>query len=363
MPESTRSVIDSQRALTRSLFGTTPEGASVEAFTIRNRNGVEVRVITYGGIIQSLRTPDRNGAFADIVLGHDGLAGYLEASPYFGALVGRYGNRIAHGRFTVNETAYVLKANDGPHHLHGGVTGFDKVVWSAEPFQDNTTSGLVLRHTSPHGDEGYPGTLMAQVTYALSDANELVIDYRATTDRATPVNLLQHSYFNLGGGSRDILDHILSIDADRFTPIDDTLIPTGEFAPVTGTPFDFRTPVKIGSRIAADHQQLKYGNGYDHNFVLNHRGALAPAARLSDPSTGRRLDVTTSEPGLQVYTGNYLYGTIQGKSGQTYYRRWGLTLETQHFPDSPNHPEFPSTILYPGADYRSRTVFTFGVMG
>lgn len=334
----------------------------VELITLANRTGMTVRVMTYGGIIVSLEVPDRGGTPGDVVLGYDSLAGYLGDSPYFGAIVGRYGNRIAKGRFTLNGTEYQLATNNGPNHLHGGVRGFDKVVWAAEPFQGQSGVGVRLTHTSPDGDEGYPGTLRASVTYTLTDRNELIVDYEATTDRATLVNLTQHSYFNLAG-SGNILDHVLTIAADRMTPVDSTLIPTGDLAPVEGTPFDFRTPHMIGARIDDDDMQLRYGGGYDHNFVLNRHGPeLLLAARLEDLASGRTLEVRTTEPGVQFYSGNFLGGSVTGKGGTVYPQRGGLCLETQHYPDSPNHPEFPSTILEPGETYRSRTVWTFGVL-
>ena len=282
-------------------------------------------------------------------------------------VVGRYGNRIANGRFTLDGRTYALATNNGPNHLHGGLKGFDKVVWVAEGFERGGSVGVTYRHVSPDGDEGYPGRVEVRVSYTLSPSNELAVDYEATTDRPTPINLTQHSYFNLAGdASGDVLGHQLTIDADRFTPVDATLIPTGELAPVAGTPFDFRQPTTIGARIAADHPQLKTGNGYDHNFVLNgwspgSSQALHHAARAVDPGSGRTLDVATTEPGVQFYSGNFLDGTVVGKSGRAYGRRHGFCLETQHFPDSPNHPAFPSTILRPGDTYRSRTVFTFGV--
>jgi aldose 1-epimerase len=348
--------------LTREPFGTTPTGEAVALLTLTNARGMELRVMTYGGIIVSLKVPDRAGNPGDVVLGYDSLAGYLRDSPYFGALVGRYGNRIAKGRFALHGTGYQLATNNGPNHLHGGVRGFDKVVWTAEPFEGEGGIGVRLTYTSPDGDEGYPGTLRAMVTYTLTDRNELILDYEATTDRATLVNLTQHSYFNLAG-SGDILGHDLTIAAEGFTPVDATLIPTGDIAPVAGTPFDFRTPQTIGARIGDDDEQLRRGGGYDHNFVLTRSGAeLALAARLVDSTSGRTLEIRTTEPGVQFYSGNFLDGSITGKGGVVYQRRAALCLETQHFPDSPNQPGFPSTILEPGQTYRSRTVWTFGVL-
>jgi galactose mutarotase-like enzyme len=347
----------------REPFGQLPSGSGIEGYTLTNAHGMAVRVLTYGGILQAIRVPDRSGQLGDVVLGHDSLAGYLRDSPYFGALIGRYGNRIAKGTFTLDGRVYRLATNNSPNHIHGGVIGFDKVVWQAEPFERDRESGVALTHTSPDGDEGYPGTLVARVTYTLTDGNELIVDYQATTDRPTLVNLTQHSYFNLtGGGARDVLGHEVEISADRFTPVDATLIPTGALTPVAGTPFDFRTPVALGARIEQPDAQLRAGGGYDHNFVLNRPGpGLFLAARVFEPTTGRTLEVRTTEPGLQLYSGNFLDGTITGKGGRGYARRSGLCLETQHFPDSPNHPDFPTTILRPGERYRSRTVYTFGV--
>ena len=349
-------------AISHVRFGTLPDGAIVEAFTLRNTHGVEIRAITCGGIITSLKVPDRAGKMADVVLGFESLDGYLKDHPFFGAIIGRYGNRIGKGRFSLDGTEYSLATNNGPNHLHGGVKGFDKRNWTATPLEGKT--GVVFTRTSADGEEGYPGTLNVRVTYELTDANELIVEYHATTDKATPVNLTQHSYFNLAGeGTGDILGHQLTINADRFTPVDETLIPTGELASVDGTPFDFRQPTAIGTRINADHPQLKNGQGYDHNWVLNRpadAGGLMLAAKAADPTSGRWMEVRTTEPGIQFYSGNFLDGTITGKSGRAYGRRSGFCLETQHFPDSPNKPNFPSTILRPGQEYRSRTVFTFG---
>lgn len=354
-----------QRSVTRAPFGTTPAGEMVELFTLVNPAGIEVRTMTYGGIIVSLRTPDRSGELEDIVLGYDVLAGYIRENPYFGAIVGRYGNRIANARFALDGETFTLAANNGPNHLHGGIVGFDKVVWSAEPFTGDTAVGIVFRYTSPDGDEGYPGNLEAQVTYTLTDGNALVFEYHATTDRATPVNLTQHSYFNLAGDGRgDILDHELMIRAGQYTPVDSTLIPTGEIASVDGTPFDFRTPTGIGARIDDNDEQLRFGGGYDHNFVLDSPGdGLSLAARVMEPGSGRTLEVWTTEPGLQFYSGNFLDGSITGKAGHVYHHRTGFCLETQHYPDSPNQPGFPSTILRPGEEYASRTRLVFGVSG
>jgi aldose 1-epimerase len=345
-------------------FGVLPSGDSVSAYTLTNVNGVELRAINYGGIVTSLRTPDRAGVLADIVLGYDSLAGYLKTTPYFGAIVGRYGNRIAKGRFTLDGATYTLAVNNGPNALHGGLVGFDKVVWRAEPWDSAGKVGVVFSYVSKDGEEGYPGTVSVRVTYTLTDANEFAIEYHATTTKATPINLTQHTYFNLAGdGSGTILDQRITIDADAFTAVDSTLIPTGVLQPVEGTPFDFRKGATIGARINEPHPQLIRGGGYDHNFVLNRTGdGLVHAARVVDSVSGRTLDVATTEPGVQFYSGNFLDGTIVGKSGHVYQRRAGFCLETQHFPDSPNQPSFPSTILRPGAEYRSRTVYTFGVL-
>ena len=345
-------------------FGTTPEGDSVDLFKFTNANGVEVRAISYGGTIISLETPDREGVTGDVVLGFDNLQAYLDGTPYFGAIIGRYGNRIGGARFELEGATFTLAANDGPNHLHGGDRGFDKVIWQGEPFGNETGVGVVFRYTSPDGEEGFPGTLQAQVTYTLTDSDELVVDYLATTDAPTPVNLTQHSYFNLAGhGAGDILGHELVIAADEFTPVEATLIPTGEIVPVEGTPFDFRTPHAIGERIGADDEQLGYGGGYDHNWVLNGTPAdgMTLAAQVHEPTSGRTMEIITTEPGIQFYSGNFLDGTLTGKEGAVYRHRTGFCLETQHYPDSPNKPAFPSTILNPGEEYRTRTVFRFGV--
>ena len=351
-------------SVTRAPFGATPDRTPVEIFTLTNANGTEVRAISYGAIIVSIRTRDRAGRLGDIALGFDDLDGYLTRSRYFGAVVGRYGNRIAKGRFTIDGKTFQLATNNGANHLHGGVKGFDKVVWSAEPFDRHGDSGVVFKYTSPDGEEGYPGTLHASVAYTLTPRNQLVVAYAAASDQATHVNLTQHSYFNLAGaGSGDVLRHELMINADRFTPVDDGMIPTGEIAPVDGTPFDFRKPAAIGARIDADDDQIRRGAGYDHNFVLKTAATpvLRLAARVVEPTTGRTLVVDTTEPGVQFYAGNRLDGSAVGKGGDAYGKRSGFCLETQHFPDSPNKPHFPSTLLRPGETYSSKTVFTFGV--
>ena len=351
-----------KRGVTREAFGKTANGTPVEIYTLTNANGIELRAMTYGAIITDLKVPDRSGHIADIVLGFDTIDGYLKDSPYFGALIGRYGNRIAKGQFTLSGTTFTLATNNGPNHLHGGVKGFDKVLWNALQAAGPEGVSVTFTRESPDGEEGYPGTLQVIVRYMLTDRNELAIEYRATTDKATPVNLTQHSYFNLAAGSGDILGHELMLNASRYTPVDETLIPTGELAPVEGTPFDFQKATAIGARIDADHVQLRNGKGYDHNWVLNRTGpGLQRAALVVDPKSGRTLDIATTEPGIQFYSGNFLDGTITGKGGQVYKRHAGFCLETQHYPDSPNHPDFPSTILQPGQIYASKTVFTFGV--
>jgi len=361
-PPSAATGSASAAQVVRSAFGRTPDGRDVELFTLTN-GGVEVRTIPYGATIVSIRVSDRSGHVADIVLGFDNLDGYLKPNPYFGAAVGRYGNRIAKGRFTLDGRTYQLATNNGPNHLHGGVKGFDKALWRGAPIDRSGVVGVAYTYTSQDGKEQYPGTVTARVTYTLSASRELTIGYDATTDEPTPINLTQHSYLNLAGeGNGDILGHELAIDADRFTPVDATLIPTGELAPVEGTPFEFRRPTPIGRRIDTENEQLRNGKGYDHNVVLNGTsGTLRHAARVVNPASGRTLDISTTEPGMQFYAGNFLDGTITGKSGHVYRRRSGLCLETRHFPDSPNRPNCPSTILRLGERYQSKTAFAFGL--
>ncbi|GJG87179.1 aldose 1-epimerase [Gemmatimonadetes bacterium T265] len=356
-------------SVTRAPFGQLADGRAVEAFTLTNAHGMTLRAITYGGIITNLRTPDRNGRFDDIVLGHDSLGGYVDraTSPYFGAIVGRYANRIAKGRFTLDGQTHQLAINNPPNSLHGGAKGFDQQIWTGTPFRHGDSVGVTFRYVSPDGQEDYPGALATRVTYTLTPNDQLVIDYDARTTKNTPVNLSQHTYWNLAGaGSPTVNNHVLLLNASRFTPVDTTLIPTGELAPVAGTPFDFRTPTAIGARLDQQqtNQQLRFGGGYDHNWVLdrNGRAGLVHAARVVDSSSGRTMDVATTQPGIQFYGGNFLDGTIHGKGGKVYAHRSAMALETQHFPDSPNHPQFPSTILRPGQTFRSRTVFTFGVL-
>lgn len=338
-----------------------PNGESVQLFTLRNKNGIEVSITNYGGIIVSLKTFDGKGLLADVALGFETLERYLQPHPYFGAIIGRYGNRIGKARFTLDGVTYTLAKNNGENSLHGGNEGFDKKLWKARPEPGEGAQALALEYTSPDGEEGYPGTLRTEVRYTLSDDDSLRIDYRATTDKKTVVNLTNHTYFNLAGqGNGDILNHEIEIRASRFTPVDAGLIPTGELRSVEGTPFDFRKPHRIGERIDAQDEQIRLGGGYDHNFVLDREGAgLSLAARVVEPSTGRGLEVWTTEPGMQFYTGNFLDGTITGKAGKVYPRRSGFCLETQHFPDSPNQPAFPSTVLEPGQEYRSATVWKF----
>lgn len=353
----------SEPAVQKVSFGVTREGKPVNLYTLTNAHGMEVQAMTYGGIVVSLRVPDKNGKIADVVLGYDKLDGYLDKTPYFGAIVGRYGNRIANGSFTLDGVQYTLAKNDGPNTLHGGLKAFDKVVWDATSEQHNGSSAVVFTYTSKDGEEGFPGNLKVKVTYTLTDKNELDIDYEATTDKATPVNLTHHSYFNLAGeGSGDILQHELMLNADHFTPVDKNLIPTGELRPVRGTPFDFTRATAIGARIDQDHEQLVLGRGYDHTFVINRKDndkGPVLAARVREPRSGRIMEVYTTEPGIQLYTGNFLDGTITGKQGHVYKRRYAFCLETQHFPDSPNHPSFPSTILRPGQTFHSHTTYKF----
>jgi aldose 1-epimerase len=343
-------------------FGRMADGQSVDIYTLTNSHGAEARITNYGGIVVSLKMPDRSGALDDVVLGFNTLDGYLKApTVYFGALVGRYGNRIAKGRFTLNGKEYKLATNNNENHLHGGIRGFDKVLWHARPLSANADAALELTYLSKDGEEGYPGNLSVRVVYTLTDANELKIDYMATTDKDTVVNLTHHSYFNLAGeGNGDILQHELQIEADQFTPVDASLIPTGELRKVAGTPFDFTQPTIIGARINADDEQLKFGNGYDHNWVLRGTmGQLRQAARVTEAKSGRVMEVWTTEPGIQFYSGNFLDGTLTGKRGKIYQQRFGLCLETQHFPDSPNKPNFPSTVLRKGGRYETHTVYKF----
>ena len=349
------------QTITKASFGKTSDGQNVDIFTLTNRNGMEAKITNYGGIVTSLTAPDRNNKFADVVLGFNDLDSYLKGHPYFGALVGRYGNRIAKGRFTLNGVEYKLAVNNGENHLHGGIKGFDKVVWSASPMKTKTGAALTLTYLSKDGEEGYPGNLLVKVVYTLTNNNELRIDYTASTDKDTVTNLTHHSYFNLAGeGNGDILSHLLSLNANSFIPTDAGSIPTGEIRNVQGTPFNFLKSTAIGERIDGNDQQLKFGSGYDHTWVINGRaGVLRQAATAFDPTTGRVMQVWTTEPGVQFYTGNFLDGTLTGKSGKVYQRRNGFCLETQHYPDSPNQPKFPTTTLHKGATYKSTTIYRF----
>jgi aldose 1-epimerase len=337
-------------------------GKAVSLYTLTNRNGVEARITNYGGVLLSLKVPDRAGRLDDVVLGYDGVGDYVGGNPkYMGAIIGRFGNRIAGGRFTLGGVEYKLATNSGENHLHGGVKGFDQAVWSARPLKVRSGIALELSYLSRDGEEHYPGNLRARVTYTLTDRDELRIDYLATTDKDTIINLTHHSYFNLAGqGSGDVLQHQLTLWASRFTPVNASLIPTGELRSVKGTPMDFTRPTMIGARINEADEQLRLGNGYDHNFVIDGRqGALRRAAEVSEPSTGRVMEVWTTEPGVQLYTGNYLDDARPGKGGKAYKSRYGFCLETQHFPDSPNQKNFPTTVLRRGRAYRSTTVYKF----
>lgn len=344
-------------------FGTTRDGQPVDFYTITNSQGVEVRASNYGGVITSLLVPDKNGKPDNVVLGFDSLEEYFVNGPWFGAIIGRYANRIANGKFTLDGIEYSLAINNGPNASHGGIKGFSKALWHAEPFQDLHEAGVIFLYISKDGEEGYPGNLSAKVTYTLTDRNELIFDYQATTDKATPLNFTQHCYFNLAGdGKRDVLEHELTLNADRFTPINKTMVPTGELCSVQGTPMDFSKPTTIGARIHENYEQLVLARGYDHNFVINGKSDdLKFAARVYEPSSGRTLETYTTEPGVHLYSANFLDGTIKRKQGYVYQQRYGFCLETQHFPDSPNHPNFPTTILRPGQTYNSRTVYKFSV--
>jgi aldose 1-epimerase len=346
--------------ITKQSFGKMPDSTVVDLYTLTNASGVTMQVTNYGGIITSLQVPDKKGKPEDIVLGYDSLASYLEKTPYFGCLVGRYGNRIARGKFSLDGKEFTLACNDGPNHLHGGVKGFDKVVWEASEIRQDSAVGLRLHYLSKDGEEGYPGNLDVTVVYLLNNNNELSFDYSATTDKATPVNLTQHSYMNLAGaGSGDVKGHELMINASKYTVVDSTLIPTGELRDVTGTPWDFTSPKAIGKDLAATGGKPV---GYDHNFVLNTKGLTEEAVKVVEPVSGRILQVFTDEPGVQFYSGNFLDGTFMGKGGKAYNQYYGFCLETQHFPDSPNQPAFPSTILKPGEKYHTVTIFKFSTI-
>jgi aldose 1-epimerase len=345
--------------ISQAPFGKTADGTPVEIYTLRNAKGCEARIMTYGGIVVSLKVPDKNGNFGDVVLGYDKLDGYLTNNPFFGALVGRYGNRIAGGKFTLAGKEYTLALNNAPNNLHGGPIGFDKRVWKATTLLTADGPVLQLTYLSKDGEEGFPGNLKVTATYTLTADNGLLLNFTATTDKATLCNLTQHSYFNLAGKG-DVLNDLVYINADKFTPVDKTLIPTGELKPVEGTPFDFRKPTAVGARINADDEQIKFGSGYDHNWVINKPlGKLGLVARVTDPTTGRVMEVLSTEPGVQFYTGNFLDGSITGKGGQVYQRRSGLCFEPQHYPDSPNHPQFPSAELKPGQTYQNTILYRF----
>ena len=361
----TTAVAGNKATITMQSFGKTKDGTDTTLYTLTNANGIKMDVTNYGGIIVRLFVPDREGNMDDVVLGYNTVAEYILDTPYFGSLIGRVGNRIADGKFELNGKTYNLVKNNDPDgilcHLHGGTVGYDKVVWDAVPFIENNVPGLKLHYLSVDGEEGYPGNLDITVWYRLTNDNAVKIDYLATTDADTPINLTQHSYFNLKGeGKGDILDHVLMFNAANYTPVNSGLIPTGKIAPVAGTPFDFTTPHAIGERVDSDHQQMVYGLGYDHNWVLdNQDGDLALAATVFEPTSGRFMEVWTEEPGMQFYCGNFLNGSNIGKSGKAYNFRNGFCLETQHYPDSINQPNFPSTVLKPGEAYKTTTIYKF----
>jgi aldose 1-epimerase len=354
-------VAQAQATITKQSFGKTEAGENVDLYTLRNTHGVEATITNFGGIVVSLKVPDRNGKFDDVVLGFKDLDSYLKPGPYFGALIGRYGNRIARGRFTLNGVEYKLAVNNGENHLHGGIKGFDKVVWTGKEMKTKAGPAVVLTYLSKDGEEGYPGNLNVRVVYTLTNNNELKIDYSATTDKDTVTNLTHHSYFNLAGeGNGDILNTRVTINGDRFVPTDAGSIPLGELRKVAGTPFDFLTAHAIGERINQDDEQIKFGGGYDHTWVINGRqGAMRFAATAYDSTSGRVMQGWTTEPGMQFYTGNFLDGTLTGKAGKLYPRRSGFCFETQHYPDSPNQPSFPTTTLKKGATYKSTTIYRF----
>ncbi len=359
--QETHQLRDRTGSVTWEPWGELPDGRPVTLYRLETPTGLQARIKDHGGALLSLHVPDRNGNLADIVLGHDSLEPYLDrrTSPYFGALIGRYGNRIAGGQFKLGDTTYRLTLSEPPNTLHGGERGFDLRLWQARPFMSADGPSLELSYTSPDGEEGFPGTLETSVTYTLTETS-LRLDYRARSDAPTVVNPTNHTYWNLSGDAqRDILNHELQVGAEHFTPVDSTLIPTGELRAVAGTPFDFRIPQRVGARVAERDAQLEFTGGYDHNFVLREKTGLGHVATLYDPESGRELAVLTTEPGLQVYSGNFLDGSVVGKGGQRYGYRWAMCLETQHFPDSPNRPDFPSTLLLPGETFTSRTVYAF----
>jgi aldose 1-epimerase len=353
----------SKGTITKANFGKTPDGQSVELYTLRNANGAEAAIMTYGGIVQKLTMPDKNGKLGDIVLGYDSLQGYIDKTPYFGALIGRYGNRIGGAKFSLEGKTYTLATNNGPNSLHGGMKGFDKVVWTAKPSIGVHGPQLVLAYFSKDMEEGFPGNLEVTAIYTLTDDNALKVEFNAKTDKPTVCNLTHHSYFNLAGqGNGDILGHVVYINSDKTTPVDSGLIPTGEFADVTGSPFDFRKPTTIGARINDPDKVLQYGPGYDHNWVINKPfGQFGLQARVVEPTSGRVMEVWSDEPGLQFYAGNFLDGTIKGKGGVAYQIHTGFCMEPQHYPDSPNKPQFPTTELKPGQTFHNTIVYKFGV--
>jgi len=353
---------ESKMTISHAPFGQAPDGTPVQLYTLRNSRGSEAQICTYGGIVTSLKVADKHGKFGDVVLGYDTLDGYIEKSPHFGCLVGRYGNRIAKGKFTLNGKEYTLAINNPPNSLHGGVMGFDKVVWKAKVLVSSTGPALELNYTSKDGEEGFPGNLKVAATYTLTEDNALRLDFIATTDADTVCNLTHHSYFNFAGKG-EVLGHVVTIHADTFTPVDANMIPTGELRPVKGTPLDFTKPTSIGARINSDDEQIKLGGGYDHNWVVNQAtpGQLTHAATVTEPTSGRVMEVWTTEPGIQFYTGNFLDGSITGKGGWTYQARNGFCFEPQHFPDSPNQPSFPTTVLKPGQTYQNTIIYKFSV--
>ena len=362
MPMAHTNSTRTAKPMEKKAFGTTPDGKTADLYVLTNKNGMEVSITNYGGIVTSIKVPDRNGKVGDVALGYDTLDGYVTDKVYIGATVGRYCNRIGHGEFSIDGVNYTLAKNNGENTLHGGIKGFNKMLWEARDVSKDGEPALELKYTSKDMEEGFPGNLATTVVFTLTNRNELKIDYTATTDKKTVVNLTNHSYFNLAGpGSGDVLKTVLRIEADKLTPIDSGLIPTGELKSVQGTPFDFRKPAEIGARIDQDDEQLKLGRGYDHNFALikNKPNGLTLAARAEEPTTGRVLEVWTTEPGIQLYTGNFLDGSIHGKGGVAYTKRGAFCLETQHFPDSPNHSNFPSTILSPGQRYHTTTIYKF----
>ena len=359
---SCAAIAATQESIECKAYGKTPDGQKVSIYNLKNKRGAEAEIINYGGIVVCLKVPDRDGVMGDVVLGYDHLKDYVKSSPYFGALIGRYGNRIAKGRFELDGKTYQLATNDGPNALHGGVKGFDKVVWEAKPLLTKVGPALELTYVSKDGEEGYPGRLSVKAVYTLTQENELRLDFTAATDRETIVNLTHHSYFNLAGaGNGDILKHIVTIPADKFTPVDKALIPTGELCPVNGTPFDFREPMAIGARIADSHEQVQIGKtGYDHNWVIDKApGKLGRVAKVYEPTSGRVMEVLSTEPGLQFYSGNFLDGSNVGKGGKAYHFRTGFCMEPQHFPDSPNHANFPSVVLKPGEVYKNTIIYRF----